>query len=67
MRYIPEGCAHGFLTLDESSDILYVICGSFRAEAGRGVRSNDPAFNIHWSAKAQPIVPRNSAYSNFQL
>jgi dTDP-4-dehydrorhamnose 3,5-epimerase len=66
MLFIPEGCAHGFLTLEESSDILYVMGGAFMAEAGRGVRWNDPAFDIRWPAQPRLMAPRDGSYPDFQ-
>lgn len=47
---IPEGIAHGFLTLEPNSDILYQIAPMFEPGHGRGVRWNDPAFAIEWPA-----------------
>lgn len=66
MLYIPKGCAHGFLTLEADSDILYVMGADFVAEAGRGVRWNDPAFGIDWPAAPQVIAERDATYPDFQ-
>ena len=46
--YIPEGCAHGFQTLEPDSDVLYMIDGIFHPQSSRGVRWNDPHFKIAW-------------------
>lgn len=46
--FIPEGCAHGFQTLDDDTEILYLISTPYEASAGRGVRWDDPAFGIVW-------------------
>lgn len=45
---IPEGVAHGFLTLEPESDVLYMIDRTFTPGHGRAVRWNDPAFAIEW-------------------
>ena len=42
MLYIPEGCAHGFLTLTDDAEVLYQISEFYSAEHQRGVRWNDP-------------------------
>lgn len=48
--YIPEGCAHGFQTLEDASEILYQIATPYVPAAARGVRWDDPAFGITWPA-----------------
>lgn len=65
MLYIPEGCAHGFLTLEPDSDIIYVMGTVFVAEAARGVRWNDPAFGIDWPAAPRVISERDADYPDF--
>lgn len=48
MLYIPEGCAHGFQTLESHTVILYYISTPYEAASSRGVRWNDPALNVAW-------------------
>ncbi len=48
-----EGCAHGFLTLTEESEVLYQMSEFYHPEAARGVRWNDPAFQIAWPEKVR--------------
>lgn len=50
--YVPNGCAHGFLTLVDKSDVLYQISAVYDANSATGVRWNDPAFSIKW-----PLIP----------
>lgn len=52
--YIPQGFAHGFITLTDNAEVSYSISVPFVSGAGRGVRWDDPAFNICWPL--QPIV-----------
>lgn len=63
--YIPPGCAHGFLTLEDNCDIVYLMGAPFAPESGRGVRWNDPAFGITWPAQPQEISERDAHYSDF--
>ncbi len=66
--YIPEGCAHGFQTLVDESEILYQIATPYVPEAARGVRWDDPAFGIEWPAPppAGRIMSRRDAeYPDF--
>lgn len=46
--FIPAGCAHGFQTLVDDSEIHYQMTSPYVPEAARGVRWDDPAFAIHW-------------------
>jgi dTDP-4-dehydrorhamnose 3,5-epimerase len=63
--YIPAGCAHGFLTLAENTEVLYSIQGEFAPEAARGVRYNDKVFGITWPAEPSVISERDSSYPDF--
>lgn len=48
MLYIPRGCAHGYLTLVDDTEVFYLVGHRYVPEAGRGVRWDDPAFAIQW-------------------
>ena len=60
--FVPEGCAHGFLTLEDGAEVFYTISAPYAPESGRGVRYNDPAFGIEWPAEVRVIHPRDAAY-----
>lgn len=66
MIYVPEECAHGFLTLEEESEVTYQISEFYNAESARGVRWNDPAFNIRWPEKVQVISERDRTHPDFK-
>jgi dTDP-4-dehydrorhamnose 3,5-epimerase len=66
MIYVPEGCAHGFLTLQDESEILYQMSEFYNAESARGVRWDDPAFQVVWPEKVAVISDRDRTYPNFQ-
>jgi dTDP-4-dehydrorhamnose 3,5-epimerase len=67
LLFIPDGCAHGFLTLEPSTDLIYVMGHPFVAEAARGVRWNDPAFDIVWPMEPRIISERDSSFPYFSL
>ncbi len=48
MLYVPEGFAHGYLTLQDNSEVFYQVSQAYTPEAERGLRWDDPAFNIAW-------------------
>lgn len=64
--FVPEGCAHGFLTLEDDTDILYQMGRPFVAGAGLGVRWNDPAFAIAWPASPAVISDRDATYPDYR-
>ena len=59
---IGEGIAHGFLTLEPDTDVLYQISPRFEAGHEAGVRWDDPAFGIVWPRTPALISPRDAAY-----
>jgi len=63
--YVPEGCAHGFETLEPNTEILYQISRAYAPDSARGVRWNDPAFRIPWPAPPSCISERDRDYSDF--
>jgi dTDP-4-dehydrorhamnose 3,5-epimerase len=65
--YIPAGCAHGFLTLEPDTEVLYMISGAFVPEAASGVRWDDPAFAIDWPASPVVISERDAMYPDFTV
>lgn len=66
LLYVPEGIAHGFLTLSENSEVSYQISSDYHAESARGVRWNDPIFGIDWPAEPQVISARDRDYPDYQ-
>jgi dTDP-4-dehydrorhamnose 3,5-epimerase len=63
--FIPEGVAHGFLTLEPDTDLLYQISPAFEPGHEAGVRWDDPAFAIAWPAQPALISPRDATYPDF--
>ena len=65
MLYIPEGCAHGFLTLADETEVFYQMSAYHAPGAARGFRWNDPAFRIDWPFDAALIAERDRTYPDF--
>lgn len=66
--FIPSGCAHGFQTLSDESEILYQMSTPYVPNAGRGVRWDDPAFGVEWPpspAGGLTISERDATYPDF--
>jgi dTDP-4-dehydrorhamnose 3,5-epimerase len=67
MLYIPEGCAHGFLTLENGSEVFYQMSEFYQPESARGARWNDPAFGIEWPAAVEVISERDRTYPDLDF
>ena len=66
MLYIPPGCAHGFQTLDDQSEVFYQMAAFYAPDYARGVRWNDPAFGIEWPQVEQRILAeRDATYADY--
>jgi dTDP-4-dehydrorhamnose 3,5-epimerase len=63
--YVPKGCAHGFMTLEDDTEVAYQISEFYSPEHSRGVRWNDPAFGIAWPLEATVISERDRNYPDF--
>jgi dTDP-4-dehydrorhamnose 3,5-epimerase len=66
MLFIPEGCAHGFLTLADNTEVFYQMSEYYHPESARGVRFDDPAFQISWPEKIEMISERDGTYPDFK-
>jgi dTDP-4-dehydrorhamnose 3,5-epimerase len=65
MLYIPEGLAHGFLTLEDNVEVFYQMSEFYSPKHARGVRWNDPAFGIEWPATIAVMSERDCHYPDF--
>lgn len=65
--YIPAGCAHGFQTLEDATEVSYQMSRSYAPELARGVRWDDPAFGVQWPVEVSVISERDRNYANFVL
>ncbi len=63
--YIPKGCAHGFQTLLDDTEVFYQISEFFTPDAGDGCRYDDPAFGVAWPLPVTVISERDLAWSRF--
>lgn len=63
--FIPVGCAHGFLTLEPESDLLYFMTVAFDPQHQHGFRWNDPAFAINWLSEPSVISDRDRSWPDY--
>lgn len=66
MIYVPEGCAHGFVTLEDATEVFYQMSEYYDESCARGVRWDDLAFRIAWPSSVEVISERDRTYPNFE-
>jgi len=59
MVYLPEGCAHGYQTLVDNTEMHYMASEFYTPSAARGVRFDDPAFGIQWPLVVAAVSERD--------
>lgn len=67
LLFVPEGFAHGFLTLEDKSEIFYQMSEFYAPQSARGFRWNDPWFNIAWPSEILVISAQDRNYPDFSL
>jgi dTDP-4-dehydrorhamnose 3,5-epimerase len=65
--YIPPGCAHGFQTLADATEVSYLISARYSPEHARGFRFDDPTLAIPWPEPVTVISARDRALPPFPV
>ena len=65
MMYVPKGFAHGFLTLEHNTETFYFVDEFYSPEYERGIRYNDPKFNLQWPAAPVVISDKDKNQRDF--
>ncbi len=65
LLYVPQGCAHGYLTLVDNTELVYFTSHAYAPASARGVRYDDPAFDIHWPAPVRVISQADRNWPDF--
>jgi dTDP-4-dehydrorhamnose 3,5-epimerase len=60
--YVPEGCAHGLLTLEDNTEVHYLVSQHYAPEAERGARWDDPLLAIAWPRPVEVISAKDSRW-----
>lgn len=65
--YIPQGCAQGFQTLVDDTELVYQVSEFYSPEFERGVRYDDPAFGIPWPMQPTVISDKDRGWSDLAV
>lgn len=67
MMYVPENFAHGFLTLEDDSEVYYLVTQFYSKDYEGGLRFNDPAIKIKWPIEIKEISEKDNNHPSFDL
>jgi len=62
MFAVPEGFAHGFQSLEDDSEIMYLVTEFYSPESEAGLRFSDPALKIEWPLPVTDISAKDAAH-----
>jgi len=65
MLFVPEGFAHGFITLEGDTEVFYQMSEFYAPEYARGIRWNDPVFRIDWPLEPTVISEQDRSYPDY--
>jgi len=66
MLFVPENFAHGFITLEDNTDVTYNVSQFYTPSAEKGFRYDDPAFNITWPINPEIVSEKDKAHQLFE-
>jgi dTDP-4-dehydrorhamnose 3,5-epimerase len=62
MLYAPENSAHGYITLEDNTEVTYLVSQIYRRDFEQGVRYDDPAFRVRWPIEVQVISQKDRSW-----
>ena len=65
MMYVPKGLAHGFVTLADNTEAFYFVDEFYAPDCERGIRWNDPQFNLSWPIAPVVLSDKDANQRNF--
>ena len=65
MLFVPEGFAHGFITLEDETEAFYLVTEFYTPGAEKGIRYNDPALAIEWPIPVAEISDKDATWPDF--
>ena len=65
MLYVPEGFAHSFITLEKDSEVFYMVSEMYTPGKERGIRWNDPTFDIKWPTNSPILSEKDTNWPDY--
>ena len=66
MLYVPKGCAHGFMTLEDHTEVMYPASAPYAGDHERVLRWDDPTIGIEWPRKPTVLSDKDRAAPTFE-
>jgi dTDP-4-dehydrorhamnose 3,5-epimerase len=67
LMYVPEGCAHGYQTLADDTELIYLTSAPYSQGSANGVRFDDPSFAIKWPAPVTAISNQDKTWPDYNV
>lgn len=64
--FVPKDFAHGFITLQDDTEVFYLVSQSYQPGAEGGIRWDDPRFNIEWPMQPSCVSPKDAAWPDYK-
>jgi dTDP-4-dehydrorhamnose 3,5-epimerase len=65
MMYVPKGFAHGFVTLADDTEALYLVSSFYAPSLEKGIRYNDPRFAMNWPVMPTEVSEKDGQWPDF--
>jgi len=63
--FVPKDCAHGFVTLKDNAEVIYLVSQSYVPDAEQGIRWDDTQFSIDWPVTPVVVSPKDASWDNY--
>ncbi len=67
LSYIPEGCAHGYQTLEDNTEVFYLMSQIYNLDYERGIKYSDPTFEISFPHNVTAISKKDASWKPFEI
>ena len=67
LNYIPEGCAHGYQTMNDNCEVTYLMSQEYNLDCEKGVKYSDPTFKISFPYDVTKISEKDNSWEPFKI
>ena len=67
LSYIPEGCAHGYQTMEDNTEVCYLMSQVYNLDYERGIKYSDPTFKISFPHNVTAISKKDASWKPFEI
>ena len=67
LNYIPEGCAHGYQTMEDNCEVTYLMAQEYNLDCEKGVKYSDQTFKISFPYDVTQISEKDNSWEPFKI